>query len=242
MIDLFRRVAVGDIDYPQEPPLFDWREQMNVAKSIIAKVGKPVRVLSVNGFRERKGVDLSGKEESLARLLAEVAEEYHVARSYTEAQALPIPRIRPSVRKNPAKKPGKFARLHPEYVYPPEDCAGNNSLLDGLPKRGKGNPSKSRDEAEFPIGPLNPVYALAKPWWEEVTGRSLAPTFAGGDDVIVKGAEYDEDIDEADEVDMGSEYNNAGSRFILAVFNFVEPSCKASHARDLCIRIQKLSE
>ena len=240
MKELILRVAAGDIEYPPEPRLFDWREQLGTAKAIIENVKRPVRVLSVNGYRVRDGVDLSNEVESLARMLAEAAEEYHGGLSYYEAMAMPVPRIRPSVRKNPPKKPGKFERLYPQFVYPPEDCAASNEMMRaGLIKRGPGNTSASRDDAGFLLGPLNPVYVLAKAWWEASVGRRLAPTFAGGDDVIVKGEVYD-DLDGSDEVDLGSQYNNSDSRFILAIFNLVEPRCKAAHARDLCIRLQKL--
>lgn len=238
---LLHLVHLGDIGPPQEPPLFDWRQQLDAAAQIIKDVARPIRIISARGYRERPSVDLSGKEESLARLLAEAAEEHVGALAYFEAAATPLPRVRKSQRKKPRKGPGKNALLNAyEAIYSEVEAETEyNRLKDILPRRGPGNDSTSKDDLKVAIGPLVPIYWMSKRWWEEHVGPGFTPSFAGGDDAVIAGHEY-EDCDDSSEQHMGSDYNNADSRFLLGILSRIEPKCQARHAFQLYERLRHL--
>ncbi len=236
-----RAIAQGKIESPPEPPLFDWRQQLDSAGQIIKDVARPIRMISAQGFRERPGVDLAGKEESLARLIADAAEEHVGALAQFEAAAMPFPRFRKSQRKTPRKGPGKNALLNAyEAIYSEAETeAEYERLKDILPRRGRGNDRTSKDDLKLAIGPLVPIYWMAKRWWEEHVGPGFSPSFAGGDDTVVAGSEYD-DADDRSEQHTGSDYNNADSRFLLGILSRVEPKCRARHASHLYDRLRRL--
>lgn len=230
-------LGLGQFEPPVEPPLFDWRDFRNTAAEIVEEVRRPIHIVSVNGYRERPGTDLGGHEDSLAKLLAEVLEEHAAACSYDEAAAMPRPRERPSASKRPMKFPKGYD--YSSYGSPEQIQAEWRAIMAETPKRGRGQPSRSRDEAAFPVKPLVPVYWMAKDWWEKHVGPGFSPNFIGGDDVIVDGAAYD-DADDTREQDNGSDYNNGDARFLLCVFRFVQPKCKAKHAANLYDRLRHL--
>lgn len=224
------------VNHPKEPRLVDWRDLEKQANAIIKDVKRPIRMFSIKGERTRPGVDLEAHSDALAKLLAEGAETYLGAKDYYEAMAIPKPRIRASQSKRAKKFPKGFD--YSEYGTVEEIMADHDKIQALFPSRGPGNPSKSRDKEAFPIGPLGAVYWVSMDWWEEHVDEGFTPSFAGGDDVIIPAAEYD-DADDMDEREFGTDYNNADSRFLLGVFQFVEPRCKARHASSLYERFRK---
>lgn len=136
-------IAQGKFEPPPEPPLFDWREFKGKAEEIIKEVGRDIRMISVRGDRRRKGENLSTDEaahetivESLARLLAEAAEEYLNAKTYCEVMDAPRKRYRPSVAKKPMKYPKGYDYSACQSVE--ETARQYDEMLALFPKRKPG--------------------------------------------------------------------------------------------------------
>lgn len=221
----------------REAPRYDWRQFKGDAKSIVEEVGRDIRIISTRGERWRKGETLATDEadlkkiiDDLARLLAHAAEDYDDAKAYCDAMDMPTKRERPSQAKKPAKAPKKHDYTAEQSIE--ETWRQYTDMLALFPKRKRGNPTKTRKGEALELGPLVPVYRLARRWWMKTTNGKFTPSFAGGDDVISVSSTYG-DADDTDEIDKGSDYNNSDSRFLLMVLQFVEPRCKASHAIQL---------
>lgn len=233
-------IAQGKIEPPAEPPLFDWRDFKGKAEEIIQEVGRDVSVISVRGDRSRKGEILAASEDahntvvqSLARLLAEALEDYANAKAYCEAMDAPCKRIRPSVAKKPMKYPEGYD--YSAYQSAEETVRQYDEILASFPKRKRGNPTKTRKGDVLELGPLVPVYWLARDWWMKTTSGKFTPSFLGcDDDTLGSGQTAARNAT----VRRGGDHNNPDARFLLMVLRFVEPKCRQSHAAQVYDRLR----
>lgn len=239
---LFAQLAVqGKFEPPQEPPLFDWRDYKGTAEKIIEEVGREIRMVSIRGDRRRKGEKLAADEVaqkkivgSLARLLAEAAEEYLNAKFYCEVMDAPSKRHRPSVAKKPMTYPKGYD--YSAYQSAEETVRQNFEMLALFPKRKRGNPTKTRKGDALELGPLVPVYWLARDWWMKGTKGKFTPSFVGMDETTLA---IGKDLEGANKaLPGGGDYNNADARFLLMVLRSVEPKCRRSHAAQIYDRLR----
>lgn len=223
-------------NFEADVPLFDWRDFKKQAKAIIEDVKRPIQMFSVRGERTRKGVDLKECSEDLAKHLAEMLETYEGAKANCEMMAMPKPRKRPTKSKRKLK-PAANGYDYSGVVTVEEIEAEWDRLTALFPSRRRGNPSTSRDDDGFFMKPLYPIYWATKDWWDERAKIGFTPSFEGGDSETMK-ATHDGDPEAQDEMYNGHDFNNAPSRVLLGVFQFVEPRCKAKHALSIYERLR----
>lgn len=227
---LFAQLIVqGKFEPPQEPPLFDWRAYKGMAEKIIEEVGREIRMISFRDDRRRKGETLAASEdahkkivESLARLLAEAAEEYLSAKTYCDVADAPRKRIRPSE----AKKLTAANRTAREY----------DEMLALFPKPKRGNPTKTRKGDTLKLGPFVPVYWLSRKWWMNATKSKFTPSFVGNDETTPVSTKYLGGSGNA--LPSGGDYNNSDARFLFLAMSSVEPQCRPKHAAQVYDRLR----
>lgn len=195
-------------------PLFDWRQLLPEADTVIARVGAARTYSSAAGIRVRKGLQLSGRREKIARLLAEALEKYLEAKDDFETRNSPE---RPK-RRRPDHGP-EDAICDFDYGKYAADCFDTTweECWDDLYARGRGNPGTNRAGGP-PIAPLRWVYILLRDWWRaEGLGR-FHPTFSTG-------KLPDEPYAESD--------LNPASRFLLSMIQVLDARYSAENARSL---------
>lgn len=207
----------------QEPPLFDWRRQLEHADYIIAQLKKPIppRI----GSRRKKpspGLDLGDKRESLARFLAELHEGYVLACHDHE--------MRSDQNKPHRKLEDNWTKTGNEAQYPSGADTGlghewswDEFWLD-VYGRGAGNPGRNRTatrraDERPPIEPLRLNCPAIVRWWKEATGGGFSPEFAR------TGA--------PGEADEPFERNNPPARFLILVAQELDTRFDPANARGL---------
>lgn len=222
-----RRVATGDVAYPEEQPLFDWREYLEDADAIIAELNKPIPAQI--GSRRKKpspGADLRGHRESLARFLAELAESHICACKDYEARNDP--------NKPPRELKDDSEPIDPTYDYGEDAGVGLDWTWEELwletYSRGVGNPGKSRRNSPRhgkgpPVGPLRLNFPAIEHWWKDATGGGFSPKFAK------TGAK--------DEAAEPFERNNPSARFLILVAQELDKRYVAANASGLVDTVKK---
>jgi hypothetical protein len=204
--ELCRSIASGEIEFPQEPPLFDWQAQLDDADDIIDWLRKPVppRI----GARRQKllpGLDLGDHRESLARFLAELAEGYRLA---LDAYALRNTPDRPHrTREKNDTSDDAVVFKYAEYMASFQGDIDWDSFWLETYGRTPGNPgnSRTRKSSEYgpPIEPLRLNYPAIVCWWKTTTGGGFNPEFAAYETAGATAEQF--------------ERNNPPARFLLLV-------------------------
>lgn len=210
-----------DIDYERDPPLYDWRNFLTRADAVIARVGADKVVPGSAGNTQSKvrpGRNLSEWRREIAELLAEVHESYLTDLDDFETRTSP-------------DKPKRWRADPPlDRDDPLYELTGgmtlDDGIVDGLEKYWvqtyglrRANPGKSHTGGP-PIRPLHNVYRLVRYWWTQNLGERFAPTFP-----------YTKEED--GEVPVSEEGYPAALRFLLAVFQDLNPGYTAVNARAL---------
>lgn len=223
LIELCRRIASGQIEYPQEPPLFDWQAQLDDAEYIIAEIKKPVppRI----GSRRRKpspGLDLGRHRDSLARFLADLREGYALACLDYEM------RTKPDKPHREFEKNWRDDEPDPGYDYGANAGQGLDFDWDefwvetygrGAGNSGGNRTATKRSDKRPPVEPLRLNYPAIVQWWKDATEGGFSPEFAKPSNAHEAGEPF--------------ERNNPSARFLILVVQCLNDRFDAANARGL---------
>lgn len=221
-VDKTGRRYVLDHQLEENLPLFDWQRMLPKADEIIFRVGAgKTHSSAAHPCRVVAGLDLTEHRESLARLLASIAENYIVAMQDYEDRHAPD---KPKRRLEDNCDNGDEA---PAYDY--------SEWADGCPTepwdeywrenygRGRGRPGTNLGGGP-PLTPAHVVYHEVRDWWRKHGLGKFHPTF-------LSFKCDDEDYDEAE--------FNAPSRFLLRVLQFIDRRYTVENARGLYETVRK---
>lgn len=207
----------------REPPLFEWREQLEDAEIIISLLKEPIPPMI--GSRRKKpspGIDLSKHREDLARFLAELAESYLLACDDFEMRNDPNKPSRmleenwkddPS---DPQRDYGEYANFEPDFDW---DTTWNEWYARGVGNPGRNRTMTRRENERPPVQPLHRVYQPIANWWRTATGGGFSPTFA-------KPKTADAECEPF-------ERNNSPARFLILVAQYLDERYDPANARSV---------
>jgi hypothetical protein len=227
---LLHLVHQGNLGPPPEPPLFDWKDQLEDADAIIWALKQP-RPTEIGSRRNKPtpGLDLSAHRESLARFLADLGEGYEVARQDFNARHHPD---RPKQKLEDNWKDEGRPDLERAY-----EATGDGGLDFDWAEfwtenyaRGRGYPGYNRtptkqDDARPPIHPVRKNYPAIEGWWKRTTGKNFGPKFARPASAEVEAEPFDR--------------NNPAARFLILVVQYLDRKYDPANARGLVDTVKR---
>lgn len=225
-----RAIAQGPIEPPSEPPLFDWRQQLDDADYIIDALKKP-RPSGIGSRRQKPsaGLDLSSHRESLAQFLAELAESHTLACQDFE------------MRNDPNKPHRKLDKNWKDGGRPELESAYASSENTGLDlnwaefwgetyARDRGNSggnrtATKRKDPRPPVEPLRMNYPAIEAWWKRTTGKKFSPKFAAGASREMEEETFDR--------------NNHAARFLILIAQYLDRRYDPANARGLADTVKR---
>jgi hypothetical protein len=169
------------------------------------------------------GLDLTEHRESLAKFLAKLGEEYHLAKQDFEFRHHPN---RPKKRLEDNWKDEGRPDLERAY-----DTSGDSGIDFDWAQfweehfaRGRGNPGHNRTPTKQnadrpPIEPVRMIYPAIEKWWKCTTGKKFIPKFAGAASADIEAEPFDR--------------NNSAARFLILVVQYLDRKYDPANARGL---------
>lgn len=208
---------IGHVDYSRDEmvPKYDWKAQIAAAENIIAFVKVTRMHRSGADIKPVAGLDLSEHCESIARLLATVAELYDLSLEDFQLRCSPN---RPLEKLEANYDPNE---LGPHFDYGAWTDEGFESWGETWRRdygKGRGRPGYAMNDAP-PTKPLYGVYAAVRDWWRDNNLGQFSPTCKG------------EDV-------LDNWFTN-DSAFLLGVLQYLDKRYQISNARGLYETMRK---
>lgn len=177
-------ITRNDID----PPRYDWRyfldcEDSLNADTLIKDLKEPRKIHSATRIHGRS-LDLSHLRDEIAKLLAEVHEQYEAdLDEWHQRNTAEEPRPKRKLADN--WEPGVPATTHDYSKYEnPLSQSEHEAEWEAWWKeaygRGPGRPKKSKTRRGLPTGPMDGPYFTIQSWWDRNVKRSFNPDYNFG--------------------------------------------------------------